>query len=159
MTYHKLDKMARMHARKRGKARSNKPLIKKKPVWLSYSPKEVEQLVIKLAKGGKRPPEIGLILRDSYGIPDVKLVAKKKIVSILSENNLKPKLPSDFQDLIKKHISIMKHMAVNKKDITGKFRLGLVGSKIRRLEKYYKKKGVLPEGWFYDKTKAKLLTE
>ncbi len=78
--------MAKMHSRKKGKAGSNKPSLIIKKAWNIHSPKEVEQLIIKLAKTGKSSSEIGLILRDSYGIPDVELIANKKIMQILEEN-------------------------------------------------------------------------
>lgn len=150
--------MARIHARKKGKAGSKRPLGRKKPTWMGYSPKEVEQLVIKLAKAGKPPAEIGLILRDSYGIPDVKAVTKTRINKILIDNNIKAPLPPDFLSLIKRHISMMKHVSANNHDSSSRYRLQLVESKIKRLEKYYKRKRVLPANWAYDKTKAKLLT-
>ncbi len=151
--------MARMHARRRGKSGSKKPIKKIKPSWVRYSAQEVERLVVKLAKQGHDPAIIGLILRDTYGIPDVKVITKKKISKILKENNLAPEIPPDLQALIRKHVRIMKHLESNKKDKTAKFRLILTESKIKRLEKYYKKKGVLAPNWVYDKTKAKLFLE
>jgi len=151
--------MARMHARRRGKSGSKKPIKKIKPSWVRYGAQEVERLVVKLAKQGHDPAMIGLILRDTYGIPDVKVMTKKKISKILKENNLAPEIPPDLQALIRKHIRIMKHLESNKKDKTAKFRLILTESKIKRLEKYYKKKGVLAPNWVYDKTKAKLFLE
>lgn len=151
--------MARMYSRKKGKSGSKKPLKKVKPVWLRYGSKETEQLVIKLAKAGKTASEIGIILRDSYGIPSVHVVTNKKITKILEENNLTKKLPFDLLALIKKEIEIMKHMDVNKKDMTAKRGLILTDSKIRRLAKYYKKTGKLSQDWTYDKKNAKLMIE
>lgn len=148
-----------MYSGKHGKSSSTKPVKKTKPVWLSYKPKEVETLVVKLAKAGNSPAMIGLILRDTYGIPDVKTVTKKKITQILKENKLESKLPSDLADLIKRFIAVQKHMEINKKDYTGKRGLQLVESKIKRLVKYYKSKGVLPQEWRFDKNRAKMLVE
>ena len=62
--------MARMHSRKRGKAGSKKPMKKVLPLWVRYKSKELELLIVKLAKEGKTPSQIGVILRDTYGIPD-----------------------------------------------------------------------------------------
>ncbi len=146
-----------MHSRKKGQSGSTKPVVKGKTSWLGYKPKEVEKLVLKLAKSDNTTSQIGIILRDTYGIPDVKAVTKKKITQILVENKLKPKLPEDFTALIKKHIQLMKHLESNKQDQTGKRGLLLTESKIKRLTKYYKKTGVLPKDWRYDKSKAKLL--
>lgn len=151
--------MARKYSRVRGKSGSKKPVIEKKPNWLRYSAKEVEKLTIKVAKTGKTPSQIGMVLRDSYGIPDVQLITKKKIVKILEENNLKLPLPEDLAALIQKVIRLMKHIETNKKDMAVKRGIGITESKIRRLEKYYKKTGKLPMDWHFDKTKAKLLAE
>ena len=149
--------MARRYSGKKGKSGSKKPVRKKKPSWLRYSAKEVEQLTIKLAKSGKSTSQIGIILRDSYGIPDVKFITKKKITKILDENKISPKLPEDLTALIRKAIRLMKHLETHKKDMTVKRGLNITESKIHRLEKYYKKTGKLPKDWRFDKTKAKLL--
>ena len=42
--------MARMHSRKRGKAGSKKPMKKVLPLWVRYKAKELELLIVKLAK-------------------------------------------------------------------------------------------------------------
>ncbi len=151
--------MARMHSRRKGKAGSKKPVKKFKPVWIRYTGKEIEQLVVKLSKSGKTPSEIGIILRDTYGVPDVKTITKKKISKVLEENKASPKLPSDLVALIKKDIAVMKHRDTNKKDMTAKRGLLLTESKIRRLTKYYKRVGKLQKDWVYDRSKAKLLVE
>ena len=77
--------MAKMHSRKRGRSGSKKPLHKTKPSWLRMKEKELELLIVKLAKEGKSSSVIGLELRDSYGIPDVKTVTGKRIQEILKE--------------------------------------------------------------------------
>jgi len=122
-----------MYSGKHGKASSTKPAKKSMPVWLSYKPKEVETLVVKLAKSGNDPAKIGLILRDTYGIPDVKTVTKKKITQILKENKLSSELPSDLTALIRRFIAIQKHMETNKKDYTGKRGQQLIEAKIKKL--------------------------
>ena len=149
--------MARMHSRKKGKSGSTKPVRKVPPSWLKYKPFEVEKLVIKLAKEGYDSAMIGLILRDSYGIPSVKAITGKKIVKILEENNLAPKVPEDLKNLMKRVIAIMKHMEKNRKDMTAKRGLQLTESKIRRLVKYYKRVGKLPKSWTYSRDKINLL--
>ncbi|MBD3259293.1 30S ribosomal protein S15 [Candidatus Woesearchaeota archaeon] len=150
--------MARMYSRKKGKAGSKKPL-EKKPTWVRHKPKEVEMLVVKLAKQGKPASQIGLELRDSYGIPEVKAIVKKKISKILEEKKLQKKLPEDLSALIKRSIAIRKHMQSNKHDKTAKRGLQLTDSKINRLAKYYKKTKKLPADWKYDPARAELLIE
>ncbi len=149
--------MARMHSRKRGKAGSKKPMKKVLPLWVRYKSKELELLIIKLAKEGKTPSQIGIILRDIYGIPDEKLITKKNITKILEEKKILPELPEDLTALIKKAISIKKHMESNKKDEKARFGLLMTESKIKRLAKYYKRAGKLPSEWRYEPEKAALV--
>ena len=148
-----------MHSRDKGKSGSTKPLEKKTYKWVKYKPKEIEQLITKLSKLGKTPSQIGLILRDQYGIPDIKSITKNKLLAILKKNKLNPELPEPLSALIKKEIVLLKHMEKNKHDQPSKRGLNLTESKIRRLTKYYKKKGVLPKDWKYSKEQAKLLVQ
>lgn len=149
--------MSRRYSGKKGKSGSKKPIKKAKKVWLRYSNEEVEQLIIKLAKQGYTQSKMGIMLRDTYGIPDVKTILNKKIGKVLEENKLKSKLPEDLLSLIKKELNILKHLEINKKDMPAKRGLLLTESKINRLVKYYKRKGILEKDWVYDREKAKLL--
>jgi len=126
---------------------------------MRYKEKEIEKLIIKLAKSGNNPSEIGTILRDTYGIHSVKAVAKKKISAILKENNLLKEIPEDLMALIKKFIAVKKHLEKNKQDKTAKRGLQLTDSKIRRLVKYYKKSGRLPKDWKFEAEKVKMYVE
>ena len=148
--------MARMHGGSKGKSGSKKPSIQKPQPWISYSTQEIEQLIVKIAKTGKTPSQIGSILRDNYGIPNVKKIANKKIAKILKEHKLSPKIPEDLTNLIKKEIQIIKHLEKNKKDMPSRRGLLLTGSKIKRLTKYYKRKGILPGDWTYSREQAKI---
>ena len=151
--------MARMHSRKKGKSGSKKPLKEKKPSWERYDKKEIELIITKLAKSGKTPSQIGLILRDSYGIPDVSLLVEKNLTTILKEHNLLQKLPEDISSLIKKEIIILKHLEINKKDQVSKHGLQLIESKIKRLAKYYKRTKKIPSTWQFNRENIKLLLE
>ena len=136
---------------------SKKPIKRTKKVWLRYSDEEVEQLIIKLAKQGYTQSRIGTILRDTYGVPDVRTILNKKIGKVLEENKLKPKLPEDLLNLIKKELNILKHLEINKKDMPARRGLLLTESKINRLVKYYKREGALGKDWVYNREQAKLL--
>ncbi|MDD5182377.1 MAG: 30S ribosomal protein S15 [Candidatus Nanoarchaeia archaeon] len=149
--------MARMYSGKRGKSGSTKPVRKTPPSWLKYKPFEVEKLVVKLAKEGKSSAQIGIILRDSYGIPSVHAVTGKKIYEIMTENKVTKDLPEDLRNLIKIVIETNKHVLKNKKDQSAKRGMRLTESKIGRLIKYYKRKGVIPETWEYTREQAKFL--
>jgi len=112
-----------------------------RPYWLKLSKQEVEELVVKLAKEQKLDAaKIGLVLRDSYGIPSVKAITGKKIQKILEEHGIKT-YPLELIALQKKAKALKEHLAKHKKDMTAKRGLQLTEAKIWKLEKYYKKKG------------------
>lgn len=151
--------MARIHARKKGKSSSKRPYRADAPEWTVLKPKEVERLVIKFADEGLSSSQIGMKLRDQFGIPSVKLATKKSILKILAENKRDPKLPEDLRNLMKKAVNLGEHLEENPKDIHNKRALGLTEAKIRRLMKYYKRQGTLPSDWVYNLKSAKLLVE
>lgn len=151
--------MARMYSKKHGKSGSKKPISESKPTWIRYDKDEIELLIQKLAKSGQTPSQIGTILRDNYGVPDVKSLTNQKITKILQKHNIKTKVPEDLAALIKKDIRIQKHLAVNKKDLPTKRGLVLTENKIRKLARYYKKTGKLPADWMYDNSKSGLYLE
>ena len=151
--------MARMHSRDKGVSGSKKPFKKSVPTWVRYKPKEVELLIVKLSKEGKTPSQIGLYLRDTYGIPDVMTFTGKKITKILGEKKLLPDVPEDLRALIKKAAKIRKHREDNRQDKPSLRGLQLTESKIKRLVKYYKRVGKLPIAWKYDPSKASTYLE
>jgi len=151
--------MARMHARRKGKSGSTRPIRKKHPEWSSLNPREVESRVIELAKSGKSTSEIGIILRDQYAVPNVKVSTGKGITKILENNNIKSDIPEDMQNLIRTALNLRKHLETNKKDLKNKRNLQLTESKIRRITKYYKSEKRIPDDWKYSPKQAKLLFE
>lgn len=127
--------------------------------WVNYKPADVEKIIEKLAGEGKQASVIGTILRDVYGIPKVNLILKKPLKQILSEKGFAPKIPEDLRNLIKRALNVRKHLELNKHDVHSKRGLGLIESKIKKLVKYYKRKGLLPDNWIYTPEKTKLLVE
>ena len=140
-------KMARMHARKRGRSSSTRPITKQQYGWVTYSPDEVEALVVKYAKSGMPPSMIGVILRDQHGIPLVRSLTGKRLTKILEENNLLPEIPEDLRSLIERARRMHVHLQTHRSDRYNKKRLQLVEAKIHRLVKYYKSLGRLPENF------------
>ena len=138
-----------MPKKKKGRSHSTRPVSKRPPSWCKYQPEEVEALVIKLAKDGHPPSRIGTILRDQYAIPLVKPFTGKAITQILKEAGLAPSIPEDLGDLLKKAASLTAHLEKNRKDLHNKRSLQVVEAKIRKLSRYYKRKGVLPPNWKY----------
>lgn len=150
--------MARMYSRKRGRSGSTRP-ADRKTQWVKHKPKEVEEIILKLAKKGQQSAVIGVILRDQYGIPSVKALTGKTVAQIMKEGEAYPKFPEDMFNMLKKAVELRLHMDKNKKDYTSKRGLELTESKIRRLADYYKKQGLVPQDWRYDPEKAKLLVK
>lgn len=138
---------------------SSKPVRDAAPTWVPLRAREVEQKIVELAKEGKQPAVIGLILRDSYGIPSVQELCGKKVVQIMNEAGLTTKLPQDLQNLVRRSIHLQEHLAANGRDLHNLRGLELMESRIRGLAKYYTGRGELPEGWNYTRAGARLLVE
>jgi len=70
-------------------------------------------------------------------------------------------VPEDMMSLLKRAVNLRAHLGrgKNKRDKTSKYGLENLESRIRRLGKYYSKKGKLPKGWKYDIEKAKLIVQ
>lgn len=148
--------MARMYSRARGKAGSKKPLKTTKPTWTRYKPKEIELLVVKLAREGNTASKIGTILRDTYGIPDVKILINKKLTKLLAEKKLVKSIPEDLLSLLKKVSKLKKHLEENKNDMAAFRGIQITESKIKKLVNYYKQKKKLPVDWKYDRRKVSM---
>ena len=132
---------------------------KHKIEWVDYSENQINQIIVGLANQAKTPAEIGTILRDQYGIPNLKKATGKKVQEILRENKLLGEIPQDLLNLIRKSVALQRHSKQNKKDMTAKRGYDLTVSKIRRLVKYCHSKGILPRSWTYTKEKAALLVK
>jgi small subunit ribosomal protein S15 len=148
-----------MHARTKGKSGSTHPMREKHPEWSSLNPREIEGRIMELAKAEKSTSEIGMILRDQYAVPSVKIATGKTVSKILEQNKIKPEIPEDLQNLIKIALKLKKHIDHHKKDFKTKRNLQLTESKIRRLMKYYHREERLPVGWKYSLEQAKLMFE
>ncbi|MCD6383698.1 MAG: 30S ribosomal protein S15 [Thermoplasmata archaeon] len=149
--------MARMHIRRRGRSQSKRPPRKEKPQWVTLEEKEIVETILNLYKQGYSPARIGLVLRDAYGIPSVKYVLGKSMYTILRENGVEIEYPEDLLALMRKAVNLANHLKENPKDLHNRRRLQLTEAKIRRLVRYYIRKGYLPEGWKYSLKEAKLI--
>jgi small subunit ribosomal protein S13e len=149
--------MGRMHSNGKGMADSALPYKRTPPSWLKTTSHDVTEHVTKLAKKGLMPSQIGVILRDSHGVAQVKSVTGQKILRLLKANGLAPTLPEDLYHLIKKAVSMRKHLERNRNDKDSKFRLILVESRIHRIARYYKTARALPPNWRYESATASTL--
>ncbi|XP_043322732.1 40S ribosomal protein S13-like [Cervus elaphus] len=129
--------MGRMHAPGKGLSQSALPYRRSVPTWLKLTSDDVKEQIYKLAKKGLTPSQIGVILRDSHGVAQVRFVTGNKI--------------------LRKAVAVRKHLERNRKDKDAKFRLILIESRIHRLARYYKTKRVLPPNWKYESSTASAL--
>ena len=81
-------------------------------------------------------------------------------VRIWSRRNsagLAPTIPEDLYHLIKKAVSVRKHLDVNRKDFDAKYRLRLIEARIHRLSRHFKTSKALPPTWRYESKNAAAL--
>merc|ERR1711909_28068 len=147
----------RMHNPGKGISQSALPYRRSVPTWLKLASEDVQEQIFKLAKKGLTPSQIGVILRDSHGVAQVRFVTENKILRILKAKGLAAEIPEDLYHLIKKAVNIRKHLERNRKDKDSKFRLILVESRIHRLARYYKTKKVLAPTCKYESSTASTL--
>ncbi len=124
-------------------------MVSSSPPWVQARKEEISELIAQMGKLGKAPSQIGLTLRDQYGVPNVRLLTGKTIVQLLEESGIKPQIPEDLSSLIGRAKSVARHINENKGDISSTRGLQLIESKIRRLSKYYIREGVIPSSWKY----------
>ncbi|KAJ1945099.1 ribosomal 40S subunit protein S13 [Linderina macrospora] len=146
--------MGRMHTPGKGISSSATPYRRTPASWVKATPEDVCDQICKLARKGINPSQIGVILRDSQGVPMVTPITGTKITRILRANGLAPEIPEDLYFLIKKAVSVRKHLERYRKDNDAKYRLILIESRIHRLARYYKTAGQLPPNWKYEAATA-----
>lgn len=66
--------MGRLHSKGKGISSSTIPYTRSPPAWLKTTPDQVEDQICKLARKGATPSQIGVVLRDSHGVAQVKVV-------------------------------------------------------------------------------------
>ena len=146
-----------MHTPGKGISGSSLPYKRTPPSWLKVTAEQVEDQVMKLSRKGLTPSQIGAVLRDNQGIGQVRNVTGNKILRILKKAGLSPDIPEDLYMLIKKAVSVRKHLDRNRKDKDSKFRLILIESRIHRLARYYRMNRKLPPTFKYESATASAL--
>lgn len=129
------------------------------PEWSQLSSDEVEELVVKLGREGKQSAVIGVVLRDQYAVPNVRAATGKPIQQILHANGIKPPVPEDLRNLMRRALRLREHLRENPRDKHNARGLQMMESRVRKLVKYYKRQGVLDYDWKYTEQTAKLLVE
>ncbi len=139
--------MARMHTRKKGKSGSHAQFSQENHAWVEMSNDEIKETVLKLKNEGLSKSLIGIRLRDQYGIPSTKVMFNQKLGVLLEGEGVSDEMPEDLNNLIGKYQKIKRHNELNSKDTANARNGALIMSKILRLVRYYKRKGVLPAEW------------
>ncbi|MFB6076608.1 MAG: 30S ribosomal protein S15 [Candidatus Nanohaloarchaea archaeon] len=145
--------MARMHAADRGSSGSSRP-VNPDTDWVVYDKDEIRELVEQLHEEGHGPSDIGRVLRDTYGIPDVTEITGESVTAMVDE----PEFPEDLRSLMRKAVTIDDHLDEHPEDTGAKRNLALTESKIRRLVDYYQGDDI-PADWTYNIEKARLAVE
>ena len=148
--------MGRLHTHRHGKSHTIRPATLRIPSWITLSPKEIEELVVKYSKDGLTPSQIGLKLRDQHSIPLIKPITKKSLGKILEENDLQAEMPEDLDNIVKKAVGLQKHLKTNKGDNRNVRSLELIEAKVHRLSVYYKRIDRIPKTWKYKSVVAQL---
>ncbi|MBP7708356.1 30S ribosomal protein S15 [Candidatus Pacearchaeota archaeon] len=107
-----------------------------KPVWLKLTEDELVKLIADLSEK-HQPAQIGLILRDQYGVPTTKVYGKK-LGEYLKEVG-KP-TNADLKNVEKKVEKMQEHLKNNKQDKKSKHKLQKAQSKLIALTKYSSKR-------------------
>jgi small subunit ribosomal protein S15 len=117
---------------------------------------EIEETIGRLHQEGLSTASIGIRLRDAHGVPNVHLATGRSVTQILSSKGTKFALPEDLASLIKRAASLQTHLKDHRKDLSNRRGLELIESRIRRLSRYYKSRGVLSSDWDYSLKLAEL---
>eukprot|EP00997_Jenningsia_sp_PLL12_P008310 NODE_5066_length_605_cov_196.401079_g4373_i0.p1 GENE.NODE_5066_length_605_cov_196.401079_g4373_i0~~NODE_5066_length_605_cov_196.401079_g4373_i0.p1 ORF type:complete len:152 (-),score=25.10 NODE_5066_length_605_cov_196.401079_g4373_i0:73-528(-) len=149
--------MGRMHSNGKGISNSCLPYRQSAPAWLKTTARDTVKMICKMAKKGTPPASIGITLRDAHGIGQVKAVTGRKILRILKHNGMAPEIPEDLYNMIKKAVTVRKHLEKSRKDKASKYRLLLIESRIHRLARWYRKVKQLPSKWKYESSTASTL--
>ncbi|MEX0862818.1 30S ribosomal protein S15 [Nitrosopumilus sp.] len=148
--------MGRVHTHRHGKSHSIRPATLRAPSWVTQSPAEIEELVVKYSKDGLTPSQIGIKLRDQHAIPLIKPMIKKSMDQVLEEHDLKAEMPEDLENIVRKAVNLQKHLKSNKGDNRNVRSLELIEAKVHRLSVYYKRVGRIPKTWKYKSVVAQL---
>jgi len=116
-----------------------------------YDNDEIKKLILKLRDNDDlQPSQIGMTLRDNYGIPSVKDALGKSITNVLEEDGEGLRLPEDLRSLIISAMELREHLEENPKDTSAKKGLQEKEARIRSLGKYYAERETINPDWRYD---------
>jgi len=151
--------MSRIHSGHKGRAGSHRPYPLTKPEWVTITQEELVTQAVQLSKTGLLAAQVGMTLRDGYGVPSARAVTGKRLGTLLRENGVTPEIPDDLQALLKRVVHMQRHLETHPKDLSNRRGLSLMESRIRRLARYYRQRKRIPETWRYTAAAAALQVE
>jgi small subunit ribosomal protein S15 len=151
--------MSRIHSGHKGRAGSHRPYPLTKPAWVTVTQEELVTQAVQLSKTGLLGAQVGMNLRDSFGVPSARAVTGKRLGTLLRESGAAPEIPDDLQALLKRVVHLQRHLETHPKDLSNRRGLNLMESRIRRLARYYRQKKRIPETWRYTAAAAALQVE
>jgi ribosomal protein S15P/S13E len=104
-----------------------------KPTWVKMKEPELKKIVAELAEKHS-PSQIGIILRDQYGIPTTKIFGKK-MKEYLEEIGIKRN--EDLENAEKKVEALKEHLKNNVTDRKAKHKLQKAQSRLNITRKYF----------------------
>lgn len=139
--------MARMHSNDKGKSQSVIPYHSFYPSHISKTKEEIIEKICVLGRKKIPASMIGNILRDEDGIGHISDVTHSTLVDVLRLHKLAPAIPEDLSSLVKKCTNMRSHLQKYRNDKDQKYRLIQTESRMYKLARYYKKKGVIDAKW------------
>lgn len=106
-----------------------------KPVWLKYTEQEVKDIILNLIKKDAKltSDKIGLILRDTYGIPKSKIYGIK-VSKVLREAGVYTN--NELTSVIKRVENIESHKAKHKHDAKAGRALIIRKARLAKIKRY-----------------------
>jgi ribosomal protein S15P/S13E len=104
-----------------------------KPLWVKMEEPELKKIILDLSKKHS-PSQIGIILRDQYGIPTTKVFGKK-LKAYLKQ--LKIDRNEDLENAEKKVDALKEHLKNNVTDRKAKHKLQHAQSRLNITSKYF----------------------
>jgi small subunit ribosomal protein S15 len=151
--------VSRIHSGRKGRSGSHRPYPLTRPEWVTISSEEVVTQAVQLAKGGRSAAQVGLALRDGFGVPGARALTGKRLAKLLADSGVKAEIPDDLQALLKRVVHLQRHLDTHPNDLANRRGLTLMESRIRRLARYYRQTRRIPESWRYSAAGAALQVE
>ncbi len=108
-----------------------------KPSWLKLTEEELKKIIAELAEKYHQPAQIGLVLRDQYGVPSVRVYGKK-LSHYLKELGLKTN--AELENAERKVERLKAHLKKHITDKKAKHKLQKAQSRLNILRRYFERK-------------------